>query len=168
MVHIGFLGTKRLKYTEDCNQPSTLPPYEVIDNFNCLLDVADIVVVDPVATGYGLLLDAESAAQFLAIEPDAEALLTFIYCWLTKYGRWMSPKYLLGESYGCIRSAVAAGIASGGEKKRAYSMAFDGLILIGNSITTGRYFNQDIPTELSVLAFPTAAALNWYHRHPTQ
>ena len=47
-------------------------------------------------------------------------------------------------------------------------MAFDGLILIGNSITTGRYFNQDIPTELSVLAFPTAAALNWYHRHPTQ
>lgn len=168
MVHIGFLGTKRLKYTEDCNQPSTLPPYEVIDNFNCLLDVADIVVVDPVATGYGLLLDAESADQFLAIEPDAEALLTFISCWLTKYGRWMSPKYLLGESYGCIRSAVAAGIASGGGKKRAYSMAFDGLILIGNSITTGRYFNQDIPTELSVLAFPTAAALNWYHRHPTQ
>ena len=168
MVHVGFLGTKRLKYMDDCNQPSTLPPYEVIDNFNCLLDVADIVVVDPVATGYGLLLDAESADQFLAIEPDAEALLTFISCWLTKYSRWMSPKYLLGESYGCIRSAVAAGIASGGGKKRSYSMAFDGLILIGNSITTGRYFNQDIPTELSVLAFPTAAALNWYHRHPTQ
>ena len=154
MVHVGFLGTKRLKYMDDCNQPSTLPPYEVIDNFNCLLDVADIVVVDPVATGYGLLLDAESADQFLAIEPDAEALLTFISCWLTKYSRWMSPKYLLGESFGCIRSAVAAGIASGGGKKRSYSMAFDGLILIGNSITTGRYFNQDIPTELSVLAFP--------------
>lgn len=168
MVHVGFLGTKRLKYVDDCNQASTLPPYEVIDNFNCLLDVADIVVVDPVATGYGLLLDAESADQFLAIEPDAEALLTFISCWLTKYRRWMSPKYLLGESYGCIRSAVAAGIASGGGKKRSYSMAFDGLILIGNSITTGRYFNQDIPTELSVLSFPTAAALNWYHHHPTQ
>ena len=167
MVHIGFLGAKRVKYPDDCNHPTTLPPYEVIDNFNCLLDVADIVVVDPVATGYGLLLDAESADQFLAVEPDAEALLTFISRWLTKHQRWMSPKYLLGESYGCIRSAVAAGIASGGGKKRSYSMAFDGLILIGNSISTGKFFNQGVATELSVLAFPTAAAVHWYHHHPT-
>ena len=80
----------------------------------------------------------------------------------------MSPKYLLGRKLRLHPFGGSCGIASGGGEKRSYSMAFDGLILIGNSITTGRYFNQDIPTELSVLAFPTAAALNWYHRHPTQ
>mgnify|MGYP002565224731 CR=1 FL=1 len=55
MVHVGFLGTKRMKYFADPDQPTTLPPYEAVDNIDCLLDVADIVVVDPVATGYGLL-----------------------------------------------------------------------------------------------------------------
>lgn len=168
MVHVGFLGVRRLDYTGDPNQPSTLPPYTSVENGNSMLDVADIVVVDPVGTGYGLLLDAASSDQFFAIEPDAEALLTFISRWLTRYDRWLSPKYLVGESYGCIRAAVAAGIASGGGKKRTYQMSFDGLVLIGNSITTGRYFNRDIPTELPVLAFPTVAAVNWYHNHPTE
>ena len=56
MVHVGFLGTKRMKYFADPDQPTTLPPYEAVDNIDCLLDVADIVVVDPVATGYGLQL----------------------------------------------------------------------------------------------------------------
>lgn len=68
--------------------------------------MADIVVVDPVATRYGLLLDDSCADQFFTIEDDAEALLTFISNWLTRYKRWLSPKYLVGESYGCIRSAV--------------------------------------------------------------
>lgn len=167
MVHVGFLGTKRMKYFADPDQPTTLPPYEAVDNIDCLLDVADIVVVDPVATGYGLLLDDSCADQFFTIEDDAEALLTFISNWLTRYKRWLSPKYLVGESYGCIRSAVAAGIAGGGGKKRSYAMAFDGLVLIGNSITTGRYFNRDIPCEQTVLAMPTVAAINWYHNHPS-
>jgi len=120
-----------------------------------------------VGTGYGRLLDDGSAEQFFSIEEDAEALLTFISRWLTRYNRWLSPKYLVGESYGCIRSAVAAGIAGGGGKKRSYAMAFDGLVLIGNSITTGRYFNRDIPCEPTVLAMPTVAAINWYHNHPS-
>ena len=167
MVHVGFLGTKRMKYFDDPDQPTTLPPYEAVDNVDSLLDVADIVVVDPVGTGYGLLLDDGSAEQFFSIEEDAEALLTFISRWLTRYNRWLSPKYLVGESYGCIRSAVAAGIAGGGGKKRSYAMAFDGLVLIGNSITTGRYFNRDIPCEPTVLAIPTVAAINWYHNHPS-
>ena len=167
MVHTGFLGTKRLKYFDDPDQPSTLPPYEAVDNIDCLIDTADIVVVDPVGTGYGLLLDDEYADQFFTIDNDAEALLTFISGWLTRYDRWLSPKYLVGESYGCIRSAVAAGIATGGGSKRSYSMAFDGIVFIGNSVTTGRYFNQDIPCELTVISMPTVAAINWYHNHPS-
>ena len=126
-----------------------------------------VIINEADSGGYGLLLDDSCADQFFTIEDDAEALLTFISNWLTRYKRWLSPKYLVGESYGCIRSAVAAGIAGGGGKKRSYAMAFDGLVLIGNSITTGRYFNRDIPCEQTVLAMPTVAAINWYHNHPS-
>lgn len=165
-VHAGFLGTRRIVYGE-VDRPTALPPYEVIDNPDCLLDIADLVLVDPVATGYGALLDEERGKDFFGIEPDAEALLTFIEQWLHRYNRWLSPKYLVGESYGCTRSAVAAGIAATQGKERSYGIAFDGLVLIGNTVTVGKYFGRELPVESSVLFFTTFAALNWYHNHPS-
>ncbi len=166
-VHAGFFGLKRIKYDE-VNRESSLPPYEVINNPDCLLDVADLVIVDPVGTGFGVLLDDEHSKDFFGIEEDGEALLTFIEMWLRRYKRFNSPKYLAGESYGCTRSAVAAGIScSGWGAKRGYGIKFDGLILIGNTVTVGKYFNQDIDVEHSVLYFPTYAAINWYHNHPS-
>lgn len=166
-VHAGFFGAKRIKYDE-VNRETSLPPYEVIDNPDCLLDEADIVVVDPVGTGFGVLLDDSHAKDFFGIEEDAEALLTFIEKWLRKYNRFNSPKYLAGESYGCTRCAVAAGISCGGMgAKRGYGIKFDGLILIGNTVTVGKYFNEGVEVEHSVLYFPTYAAINWYHNHPS-
>lgn len=94
-VHAGFFGAKRIKYDE-VNRETSLPPYEVIDNPDCLLDEADIVVIDPVGTGYGVLLDDSHAKDFFGIEEDAEALLAFIEKWLRKYNRFNSPKYLAG------------------------------------------------------------------------
>lgn len=167
-VHAGFFGVKRIKYDE-VNRETSLPPYEVIDNPDCLLDVADLVIIDPVGTGFGVLLDEEHAKDFFGIEEDGEALLTFIEQWLRRYNRFNSPKYLAGESYGCTRSAVAAGISCGGwGAKRGYGIKFDGLILIGNTVTVGKYFNKDIDVEHSVLYFPTYAAINWYHNHPSK
>lgn len=166
-VHAGFLAPVRLLY-EQTDRPTALPPYKMIDNPDWLLDVADIVLVDPVATGYGLLIDESRAGDFLGIEQDAEALLVFIEAWLNRYRRWNSPKYLIGESYGCTRSAVAAGIACIGSKTRSYSIGFDGIVMIGNTVTTGKYFGVDIHTEPAVLYFPTWAAINWYHNHPTE
>lgn len=166
-VHAGFFGAKRIKYDE-VNRETSLPPYEVIDNPDCLLDEADIVVIDPVGTGYGVLLDDSHAKDFFGIEEDAEALLAFIEKWLRKYNRFNSPKYLAGESYGCTRCAVAAGISCGGMgAKRGYGIKFDGLILIGNTVTVGKYFNEGVKVEHSVLYFPTYAAINWYHNHPS-
>lgn len=167
-VHAGFFGTKRLEYGEEVDRPSTLPPYKLIDNPDCLLDVADLVMVDPVGTGYGVLLDEACGDQFYGIEQDAEALLTFIEQWLHRYKRWLSPKYLAGESYGCTRSATAAGIASNGGKERDYGVRFDGIIMIGNTVTTGEYFGKEVPVEPSVLYFPTRAAIHWYHNHPSE
>ena len=163
MVHTGFLGTKRLAYKDDVDDMTGLPPYEVIDNPECLLDIADIVLVDPVSTGYGVLIDETKGEKFFGVEEDAEAFLNFVQRWIQKYGRWLSPKYLIGESYGCTRASVAAGIAARGSAERSYDFAFDGIVFIGNTVTTGKYFNREVPTEPAVLGFPTYAAINWYH-----
>ncbi len=165
-VHTGFIGPKRVEYAE-LNRESALGPFRVIDNPQCLLDIADIVCVDTVATGYGVLLDEQYGNQFFGIEEDAEAFLTFVEQWLHRYNRWLSPKYLVGESYGCTRAAVAAGIAATRGKERSYGAAFDGLVLIGNTVTVGKYFNRDVRVEPSVTGFPTYAAVNWYHNHPS-
>ncbi len=166
-VHAGFLGTKRVTYGENITRETSLPPYEVIDNPDCLLDIADIVVVEPVNTGYGLLLDETKKNEFFGIEQDAEALLTFIEMWMHRYNRFNSPKYLVGESYGCTRSAVTAGMGVNGSKHRSFSVAFDGIVMIGNTVTPGKYFGKELPVEHSVIAFQTYAAINWYHNHPT-
>ena len=167
MVHSGFLGTYRVKYPENPDEENALPPYEIIENPQCMLDAADIVVIDPMGTGYGALLDEEHKKDFFGIEQDAEALLYFIEKWLSKYNRWQSPKYIVGESYGCTRAATAVGLAQGYGEERSYSVSFDGVILIGNTVSVGDYFNENVPVEPSVLGFPTFAAVNWYHHHPS-
>lgn len=167
-VHAGFFGAKRVRYPDGTDAYPTHPPYEVIDNPDCLLDVADVVLVDPVGTGFGRLLKEESAKQFYGIDEDAEALLMFIGRWLTRYDRWSSPKYLIGESYGCTRAATAAGIGcTGGNQGRSHGIVFDGLVMLGNTVTMAKYFNKDIPVEKAVQALPTMAAIHWYHHHPT-
>ena len=166
-VHAGFFGTRRLKYGEP-DRETSLPPYEVVDNPDCLLDTCDIVLVDPVGTGYGLLLDENHKKDFYGLQQDAEALLTFIEQWLTRNHRWMSPKYLFGESYGCTRNATAAGLSVLGGREREYGIRFDGLIMVGNTVSVGRYFRANLPVEQSVTWFPTFAAIHWYHHHPTE
>lgn len=165
-VHAGFFAPIRVAYAET-DRASSLPPYQDKPNPDCLLDVADLVMVDPVGTGYGLLLDEDSESRFFGIEEDAEALLIFVESWLHRYGRWKSPKYLVGESYGCTRAATAAGIASTSSHERTFGLVFDGIVMIGNTVTPGKYFGVEMPVEPSVLAFPSYAAIHWYHNRPT-
>ena len=164
-VHAGFLGTRRMQYDE-VDRESAFGPYKVIDNPDCLIDIADIVLIDPVGTGYGVLIDESKKKDFFGIEQDAEALLTVLEAWVRRYNRGLSPKYLCGESYGCTRSAVAAGIAATMGRERGYGIAFDGIVFIGNTVTVGKYFGEGLPVETSVLGFPTYAGVNWYHNHP--
>ncbi len=168
MVHAGLLGTKRVKYGEVDGDGLPLPPYESCDNDQCLLDIADLVLVDPVGTGFGRLLDESKKDMFYGVEQDAEAILTFIQAWLARYNRWQSPKYLMGESYGCTRASTVAGMGSLSGSDRAYSVTFDGIIMIGNTVTVGRSFGDRAPVYSAVLAFPTLAAVNWYHNRPSE
>lgn len=168
MVHVGFLSPLRMKYGEEDADGTPLPPYESCENAQCLLDIADLVVIDPVGTGFGRLVNEEHKDKFYGIEPDAEAILTFIQMWLARYNRWKSPKYIVGESYGCTRAATVAGMGSLSGSDRAYSVAFDGIIMIGNTVTLGKHFRDCPPVYPSVLAFPTLAATHWYHNKPSE
>ena len=168
MVHVGFVGTIRLKYSKEIDEDGTpLPPYKSCDNEYCLLDVADLVVVDPVGTGFGRLLDESKKDQFLGIEADATSFNTMIQKWLDRYGRWKSPKYLMGESYGCTRAATIVGMSTFGDEHRAYGTGFDGVILIGNTVTNKNHFFDKSPIYPAILSMPTLAAVHWYHNHPT-
>ena len=166
MLHTGFFSVKRLDYKDVLNPP-TVAPFPLIDNPCSLLDIMDLVMVDPVGTGFGRLLDESAAGQFYSIEQDAEAFLHFVEQWLVRYDRWLSPRYLAGESYGTTRAVMAAGLGAAGTEHRSYGITFDGLVLIGNTVTDDdncyRYWFQQ-----PVAMFPTIAATNWYHNHPTQ
>ena len=85
-VHAGFLGTRRMQYDE-VDRESAFGPYKVIDNPDCLIDIADIVLIDPVGTGYGVLIDESKKKDFFGIEQDAEALLTVLEAWVRRYNR---------------------------------------------------------------------------------
>lgn len=166
MVHVGFLAPRRVLYGEADADGLPLPPYESCDNPQCLLDIADLVLIDPVGTGFGRLLDESKKDLFYGVEQDAEAILTFVQMWLARYNRWQSPKYLMGESYGCTRASTVAGMGSLSGSDRAYSVTFDGLIMIGNTVTVGKFFRDKPPIYPAVLAVPTLAAVHWYHNRP--
>ena len=166
MVHVGFLGPVRVKYGDVDGDGVPLPPYEAVNNDDCLLDIADIVIMDAIGTGYGRLLNEAKKDKYWGTEPDAEACLTFVQSWLTRYKRWKSPKYIVGESYGCTRGAKMIGMGASGTD-RSYGVAFDGAVFIGNTVST---FKERAGAALiyPVMLVPTAAAVNWYHNRPTR
>lgn len=106
-LHMGIMGPRRVVTSEV--GPQGAPPYPLEDNRYTLLDIADIVMVDPIGTGFSHPLGDTPGSAFWGIDEDAASLAQFIRRFLSEYERWNSPRYLLGESYGTTRSAVLAG-----------------------------------------------------------
>ncbi len=106
-LHMGIMGPRRV-VTPDVG-PQGAPPYPIEDNLWSVLDIADIVMVDPVGTGFSHTLGDTPGSNFWGIDEDARSLTQFIRRFLSEYERWNSPRYLLGESYGTTRAAVLAG-----------------------------------------------------------
>ena len=105
-LHMGIMGPRRV--VTPSVGPQGAPPYPLEDNDFTLLDKADIVMVDPIGTGFSHLLGETDGSEFWGIDEDASSLSQFIRRFLSEYDRWNSPRYLLGESYGTTRSAVLA------------------------------------------------------------
>ncbi len=106
-LHMGIMGPRRV-VTPDVG-PQGAPPYPLEDNAHTLLDIADIVMVDPIGTGFSHTLEGAEGSAYWGIDEDARSLAQFVRRFLSEHDRWNSPRYLLGESYGTTRSAVLAG-----------------------------------------------------------
>jgi carboxypeptidase C (cathepsin A) len=156
-LHLGMLGPQRVKLDSDAG--TLPPPHELIPNEYSLLDVTDIVFIDPVSTGFSRPAKGEDKKQFHGYDEDIRSVGQFIHDYTTKYGRWASPKFLLGESYGGIR---AAGLS--GELQDRYHMYLNGVVLVSGVVdfqTLMAYGNNDIAYALFV---PGYAATAWYHK----
>ena len=108
---MGAFGPKRVALTDD-GQP-TPPPAKLIENEGSILDLTDLVFIDPVSTGFSRAADEKNAKQFHGVQEDLNSVGEFIRLWVTRNDRWGSPKYLAGESYGTTRAAAEYSTSTG-------------------------------------------------------
>jgi len=155
-LHLGLLGPRRVEMG-DAGELLP-PPYHLVDNEFSLLDVTDLVFIDPVTTGYSRAVEGENPKQFHNFEKDISSVGDFIRLYTTRYNRWVSPKFLTGESYGTTRSAGLSGYL-----QERHGMYLNGIILISSILNfqTARFLpGNDLPY---ILFLPTYAATAWYH-----
>lgn len=155
-LHMGILGPRRVDATDAGFTPP--PPYELVNNQFSVLDVTDLVMVDPVGTGFSKPLGGAETKMFWGVDQDIQSVAAFIKQYVTLNGRWTSPKYILGESYGGVRSA---GLVY--HLQSRHSMNFNGVILVSPFLNMGSGIdgvNADMP---HVLFLSTLAATAWYH-----
>jgi carboxypeptidase C (cathepsin A) len=159
-LHMGAFGPRRVVTADDAHTPAA--PYQLVNNDSSLLDASDLVFIDAPGTGFSRIAGKDKEKAFYGVDPDAYAFTQFITEFLAKYGRWNSPKYLFGESYGTPRSAVVVN-----ELATERSVDFNGVVLLSQilnfDLSADRpEFNPgvDLPYEI---ALPTYAATAWYH-----
>ncbi len=155
-LHMGAFGPRRVV----TNDPSATPPapYQLVDNASSLIDVADLVFIDPIGTGFSKPVGRGAGRDFWGLDEDAASLAQFVYAYVSRNGRWNSPKYLIGESYGTTRSAVLVNRLQSRE-----GMDFNGVVLISSILdfeTTSFAPGHDISY---IMYLPSYAATAAYH-----
>jgi carboxypeptidase C (cathepsin A) len=159
-LHLGALGPRRVRMNPDGTLPK--PPFGLVDNEYSILNASDLVFIDPVATGFSRAAKDEKPEQFFGDDSDLGAEGEFIRLWTTRHERWLSPKYLCGESYGVFR---AAGLAD--RLNSASGMYLNGLILVSGVLDFGTIWGQtgnDLPYALILPAY--AASAEFHHKLP--
>ncbi len=171
-LHMGAFGPRRVVTADDSHTPAA--PYQLVNNDYSLLDASDVVFIDAPGAGFSRLIanDADKSKRaeqmkerekaIYGVDGDGHAFAQFITQFMSKYGRWNSPKYLFGESYGTTRSAVVANILENED-----SVDLNGVILLSQILNfdtsiDGPEFNPgiDLPYQLGL---PTYAATAFYH-----
>ena len=155
-LHLGALGPRRVALGDAGNLLP--PPYGISDNPASILDVTDLVFIDPMLTGYSRAVVGEKAKDFLNFKKDIESVGDFIRLYTTRYQRWMSPKFLIGESYGTTRAAGLSGYL-----QDRHGLYLNGIILVSSILDFGTadvHPGNDLPY---ILFLPTYAATAWYH-----
>ena len=154
-LHMGSVGPKRVVVADAAATPAA--PYQLIDNEYSLLDKSDLVFIDAIGTGYSHAVGKAKDKDFWGVDEDGRAFTKFIERYLSKNGRWNSPKYLMGESYGTTRSALLSNMLT-----RA-GVALNGVILVSSILnfeTESFNVGNDLPY---ITNLPSYAAIAYYH-----
>ena len=157
-LHMGSFGPQRVSVPSDAGHAGA-PPYPVLAAPETILDVTDLVFVDPVGTGFSRALGSHEGKEFWGLTEDAQSMAEFIRTWTTENGRWNSPRFLLGESYGTTRGAAVAKILEGD-----FMMSLNGIIFISQALDyqgSTPYIRDNIVAHITYL--PTMSAAAWYH-----
>jgi carboxypeptidase C (cathepsin A) len=157
-LHMGAFGPKRVAIPSDARDDGA-PPYPLVDNPDCLLDATDIVFIDPVGTGFSHALGKTDPKEFWGVTKDAKSINQVIRLWLNDNGRWNSPKFLGGESYGTTRSAAVAHELEG----QYNDVALNGIILVSTILDFGAQAEVEGNDMPYIIALPSMAAVAWYH-----
>ncbi len=155
-LHMGILGPRRVVVGDPQYTPP--PPSQRVDNEFSVLDVTDLVMIDPVGTGFSKPLGEAKGADFWGVDQDVKSVGAFIKRYVTENGRWGSPKYLLGESYGGVRSAALAN-----HLQSVHGMNLNGVVLVSPFLNAASGVDGgeiDLPHALYL---PTLAATAWFH-----
>ncbi len=154
-LHMGVLGPKRIVVNDPESTPAA--PYKLVNNNFSILDVADLVMIDPVGTGLSIPIGKAKFKDFWGVDQDIRSLSLFITQFLIANNRMNSPKYLLGESYGTFRNA---GLMN---KLLGQGIAMNGVIMVSAVFDLRTLVfppGDDLPY---IVHFPTYAATAWYH-----
>ena len=155
-LHLGALGPKRIPLPDDASFPA--PPFRLVDNEASWLDKTDLVFIDPVGTGYSRATKPELNKKFHGLRGDIESVGEFIRLYLTRYDRWSSPLYLVGESYGTTR---AAGLS---DHLLEQGIALNGIVLV-STVMDFQTLQFGPGNDLPYLLFlPSYTATAWYHK----
>lgn len=156
-LHMGTLGPKRVAMGPEGEAPPL--PTRIVENEYSWLDLADLVFIDPVSTGFSRPAEGEDAKQFHGLTEDIQSVAKFIRLYITRNNRWLSPKFLIGESYGGTRGAGLAGYM-----QSSMGISLNGVILVSPAVDFAALRfdeNNDLPY---VLFLPTYTATAWYHK----
>src|SRR5256885_768947 len=155
-LHMGAFGPRRVLTANAESTPP--PPYKLTDNSGTLLDKTDMVFLDPVGTGFSHAVGKAQDKDFWGVDEDVKSLAQFITLYVSRNGRWNSPKFLIGESYGTFRSA-----ALGNYLQAHDGMDFNGIVLISSVLDLGTISfppGSDLPY---IFYLPSYAATAWDH-----
>lgn len=139
------------------------PPFHMKENKDTILDICDLVFIDPIGCGYSRILTEKAVKKYAASQEDAKAIIYGINSFLSRHKRWNCPLFILGESYGTVRAALMAQQIYEnqiGNTCNALNVHVNGLILVGSLLDRDKSL---FPVERVVTNFPAIAATHWYH-----
>jgi carboxypeptidase C (cathepsin A) len=163
-THMGMIGPRRVVFA-DPTAPNQTAPFEIGDSEHSPLDLADLVFIDPIGTGFSRMLAGAREVAFLGVNQDARVTAEFIQQWLTRHGRWNSPRYLIGESYGTARAIAVADALMAGHNApygTLRGISLNGIVILGPAFEYGRPFG-DGEDRRYVTGLLSMAATAWYY-----